>query len=284
MNNIKLLVAHHKPALVIESDVYKPLHVGRDCSSMDLHIEGDNSGDNISKLNPIFCEMTAVYWGWKNLDADYVGLCHYRRYFTFRNKMWIKNVIMYWRHRLLSNWLQPGKYTYSYETKQFIISDEEKLKRETTEFQEKCRLLLKDDSDVDAIVPSPHVFPCVNVRQFFDRLCRDHISLLENIVKKNNPDFYRYLDLCLKSHTLYAANMFVFKKKVFDNYCQTIFPVLFEHIEAVKQTGWCNDPEKEKCYSRLSGYLSELLTSSYILKLLSEDNNKVIFANTVMFA
>lgn len=43
----------------------------------------DNTGDNISSLNPNRCEMTAHYWVWKNrLEGstdDYVGICHYRR-------------------------------------------------------------------------------------------------------------------------------------------------------------------------------------------------------------
>ena len=43
----------------------------------------DNTGDNISALNPNRCEMTAHYWVWKNrLEGsthNYVGICHYRR-------------------------------------------------------------------------------------------------------------------------------------------------------------------------------------------------------------
>lgn len=29
--------------------------------------------------------MTAIYWAWKNLKADYIGLVHYRRYLGMKH-------------------------------------------------------------------------------------------------------------------------------------------------------------------------------------------------------
>jgi len=43
----------------------------------------DNAGDNISHLNNYYCELTAQYWAWKNLQTDFVGFYHYRRYLNF---------------------------------------------------------------------------------------------------------------------------------------------------------------------------------------------------------
>lgn len=48
----------------------------------------DDEGDNISEKNPNYCELTGLYWIWKHVQDDYVGIVHYRRYFsnTFGNR------------------------------------------------------------------------------------------------------------------------------------------------------------------------------------------------------
>ena len=79
--NIKLIVAAHKAYRMPEDPMYLPLHVGKAGKDLDLGYQGDNTGENISEKNATFCELTGLYWAWKNLDADYVGLSHYRRHF-----------------------------------------------------------------------------------------------------------------------------------------------------------------------------------------------------------
>lgn len=66
-----------------DADCCLPVEVGAALHAE--HIDGaqrDDDGENISAENRSFCELTAAYWAWKNLDADYIGLCHYRRFFT----------------------------------------------------------------------------------------------------------------------------------------------------------------------------------------------------------
>lgn len=87
MTNKKLmiLVASHKPDKVYADNVYTPIHVGRAISKYKDEMSdmiGDDAGDNISEKNGAYCELTAIYWAWKNLkDVEYIGLAHYRRYF-----------------------------------------------------------------------------------------------------------------------------------------------------------------------------------------------------------
>ncbi|CUR57643.1 putative capsular biosynthesis protein [metagenome] len=79
---ISILVATHKRAEMPKDDAYLPIHVGHALSDGGLGIQADDDGPNISSLNRTYCELTAVYWAWQNLDADIYGLTHYRRYFA----------------------------------------------------------------------------------------------------------------------------------------------------------------------------------------------------------
>src|SRR5699024_11820341 len=35
--------------------------------------------------NDRYSELTALYWAWKHVDAEYIGLAHYRRHFGGKN-------------------------------------------------------------------------------------------------------------------------------------------------------------------------------------------------------
>lgn len=84
MKKVGIFVVAHKPVDVLAEDLI-PIHVGRASSDFKEEMAGmigDDTGENISAKNPQYCEMTAHYWIWKNVrDTDYVGVCHYRRYF-----------------------------------------------------------------------------------------------------------------------------------------------------------------------------------------------------------
>ncbi len=92
MSVIKIIVATHKNFIMPQDkELYLPVHVGCE-GKKDLGFQGDNTGDNISVLNPYYCELTGLYWAWKNLECDYLGLAHYRRYFTKMTKKYKESI------------------------------------------------------------------------------------------------------------------------------------------------------------------------------------------------
>ena len=85
-HTLRIYVVSHKPCSIPSDDAMTPIHVGRAVSPYKDEMswmQGDDIGDNISSKNGSYCEMTAHYWIWKNVhDTEYVGICHYRRFFA----------------------------------------------------------------------------------------------------------------------------------------------------------------------------------------------------------
>ena len=81
MANIKIFVCCHQPTEIPNHPLLVPTQVG--AALADSHFPGffyDDTDDNISLKNRSYCELTAQYWAWKNINADYYGFFHYRRY------------------------------------------------------------------------------------------------------------------------------------------------------------------------------------------------------------
>lgn len=82
---VKIIVAAHKPYTMPADKMYFPIHVGA-AGKESIGYQRDDEGENISNFNEYFCELTGLYWAWKNLQEDYIGLVHYRRHFAIKGK------------------------------------------------------------------------------------------------------------------------------------------------------------------------------------------------------
>ena len=77
----EIYVVSHKNMKMPNESIYVPVQVGTNKENFK-GFERDNTGFNISKKNPNYCELTVQYWAWKNRAADAKGIVHYRRYFS----------------------------------------------------------------------------------------------------------------------------------------------------------------------------------------------------------
>ena len=118
---IKVIIAAHKEYRMPQDEMYLPLHVGSALHDYDLAYQRDDEGENISLKNPSYCELTGLYWAWKNLEEDYIGLVHYRRHFGIskKNKDPFENILKYEEIRPLlyrTALFVPKKRNYYIET------------------------------------------------------------------------------------------------------------------------------------------------------------------------
>lgn len=117
MPEIKIVVATHVDCGNSWEAPYIPLWMGAALKKKEAPPEGyasDNTGENISKKNKNYCELTGLYWAWKNLEADYIGLVHYRRLFAEGHRVMEEKD--YERYIPLYRILLPRKRRYYIET------------------------------------------------------------------------------------------------------------------------------------------------------------------------
>lgn len=188
--DIKILVATHKSYWMPEDDVYLPLHVGKE-GKQELGYVGDNTGDNISKKNANFCELTGLYWAWKNFQCDYIGLCHYRRYFG------------------------SGSYGKSVESKHKAIF-----------YRQDYEALLKQ---YDVILPKKRNYYIETVRSQYEHAHNKRdLDECERIIAEKYPEYSEAFTTVMGRRKLHILNMFAMKKELFDEYCAWLFDILFE--------------------------------------------------------
>jgi len=193
---VKVIIAAHKKYKMPNDSMYIPVQVGA-YEKESIGYQRDDEGENISSLNPYFCELTGLYWAWKNLDSDYIGLAHYRRHFSFHPhyknkwdailKKWeIENDLGHVRIFV------PKKRRYWIET---LYS---------------------------------HYAHTHYINQ---------LDQTRKIIKEKYPNYARSFDIAVKRRWGYMFNMMIMEKQLFDDYCEWLFDILFILREELGEEG-----------------------------------------------
>lgn len=282
MSRIKILVCCHKPSAIPDDPMYLPVQVGKEIAKQDLGIQGDNEPDSddvrrISRLNPVYCEMTAMYWAWKNIrklypDVRYVGLCHYRRYFNANDGKGKDLVIPALKKVRESIRILAGRVR-----KITIYEPLENIKSiHDRRFRNSNRKLKEIILANEMVYTKPVNVLTGNVGMLFGIIGRTYLELLEEIIASEYSDYRNLYKTVISNNEIISSNMLVLKTDYLDDYCGFVFGVLNRHLELVRERGICNDPEKEGAYARVSGYLAEILTHLYISKKKNEIKSEAV--------
>lgn len=176
-------------------------------------IDQKHEGDNIDFLNPWYCELTGLYYLWKHVNDDIVGLEHYRRYFVNdKNQLLSEKEI---RDALLHYDVLCIKST-GYSAKRPVI----------TWFKQNNKL--------------------VDITKFL--LFAKHYVGIE---------YYTECWKILNGDHHAMCNMFICKKTLIDEYCEFIFDLTANYMEAEKYFG--RDLPK-----RILGYFTEFLFEAWL--------------------
>ena len=184
---VKIVVATHKKYWMPSDSMYLPVHVGA-AGKDSIGYQRDDEGDNISQKNANYCELTGLYWAWKNIDADYIGLAHYRRHF--------------------SNGKRFG------DKKEKVIGQEDlegKLK----------------ETDIILPNPRNYWIE-TNYSQYAHAHHAVDLDTTREILSEKYPEYIAAWDSSMKKTVGHRFNMFIMKKELFDEYCEWLFDILFE--------------------------------------------------------
>ena len=220
MKKIKVIIAAHKDFQMPKDNMYIPLHVGAEGKGRLDFKEKDNTGDNISNKNAYFCELTGLYWAWKNLDADYIGLVHYRRHFSMNKKT-------------------PKKL-------------EEKLNSVLT-LEQADKILDK----TDIILPNLRKYYIENLYSHYEHTMHvEPLNITRDIISEKYPEYMVEFDKLHKRTSAHMFNMFIMKKEKLDEYCKWLFDILFELEHRVDASKY--DKFHSRFYGRVSELLLDI--------------------------
>ncbi|MCF0228504.1 MAG: DUF4422 domain-containing protein [Parasporobacterium sp.] len=185
--DIKVLIASHREYKMPSDPMYVPVFVGAALHDADIKgFERDDSGDNISLKNPYYCELTALYWGWKNLDCDYMGLVHYRRHFM----------------------KEPCRFSW-----------EKILDREDAEN------IFRSGIDVILPGKRHYIIETLYSHYKHSHHPED-LQTAEYVISRDFPEYREDFLNVMKSRSAHMFNMCIMKKEILDQYCRWLFEVL----------------------------------------------------------
>lgn len=221
----KIIVCAHKQDFMASNDIYMPLQVGKALSDVDLKVQGDDDGENISKKNSCYCELTGLYWAWKNLkEVDYIGLAHYRRYFNLKNT------------------------SYSvYSIENFVSSG-------ITDVDPVTAL-----GDYDIILPEPAYLDHSVADAYIYAHVIEDFYIMNRVILNHYPEYEQTIkDFVFRGNRWIAFNMFFTSYVIFKDYCEWLFPILQEIETHVRLSGY-------KFQQRIFGFMSEILLPLYCI-------------------
>ena len=249
---IKIAVACHKPCVLPENDLYLPIHVGAALSSYNLGIQRDDEGENISKKNKQYCELTAQYWIWKNVEADYYGLCHYRRYFSFSDLNFKKNE----RNQIIAYAIdEENKKKYGLENSELMRKEIESNDIIVPELQNLSNLFTPRKTN------KPNTVYQHWIQHHRDLIMKEDLDEMLRILESISPEIGDCIWEYLNGYHFLGFNCFILRKDLFNELCELEFQVLSELEKRVNLEKYSTN------LARIYGFMGEIISSIYLYYL-----------------
>lgn len=238
---LQLYTVTHKPFFMPAHEYLRRVWVGNNKPAGPAKDLRDDTGENISHLNEFFCELTVLYWVWKNIKmqpGDLWGLCHYRRFFTDKsrplsfstfplNRQASEKEILHYVHASLDN---------------TIIS---KLQGNDVLLTYPVNVSLKRKVHISIY------------EQYLLEHSKEEWELLQTVIEEKYPVYIPSLLALSQQTRMCVGNMMIARPAIWNDYLPWLFDILMEVHRRMKYTG-------DTYQRRAVAFIAERLMNLYV--------------------
>lgn len=198
-HKMQMYIVTHKAFFPPREVGYIPIQAGKYGKASLGYLE-DSSGDNISFLNPYLNECTVLYWLWKNVSCEFIGMEHYRRFFL--------------RNGLISRENLIDQETVN----EIFCSYDIILVNEFSFYPETVGKSVMLDTD--------------------EALYHKAYDLVKNLILQRQPQYIKAFEYVMSEYGFYKANMFITRKRIMDEYCTWLFSFILDAAKQLNVDGY----------------------------------------------
>lgn len=230
---VSIYSAYHKLSPRVSSKSIKPIHVGAALAKASLAgMLSDNTGDNISDKNGSFCELTALYWAWKNdRDSDFIGLMHYRRLLDVAGEIDSGPAEAYVGAVDIDSWTARAEAWMEAELDNW-----------------------------DIVLPRLHEMGVSVENNYLAGHHKEDFDKMRKVIAADHPAYLDAFNTAAKSTDMRLGNIALMRREVFVRYCAWLFDILLK-VDAADIDRSNYSPYQ----SRYIGFLAERLMTAFIL-------------------
>lgn len=184
-----VVAAHRKFDPPKLDDCYHIIKSGSYYEKIDGYI-CDDEGENLSVYQPILCELSSLYYAYKNRTYDILGLNHYRRYFLDKKTK-----------RILGN---------------------EKIEELLNEYD----VILPPKKRYYVVTPTQHFIYGLHHNKKTTPLRKKYVNDLKNAIRERFPEYYLDSKRTFSKKSAHLKNMFIMKEPYASEFCNFMFETL----------------------------------------------------------
>lgn len=261
MAKIEILISCHKDTDAVRNAALHTIEVGSALRGQHFATDyRDDGGKNISQQNPFYCELTTQYWAWKNLDADYYGFFHYRRYLSFRK--------LPQKHDPYGNLLEPY---IGDETVEKLGLGAENIEKLVTQYD----FILPEEKNTRSMPGMGK-----NMRSQYlasGYLHEEDLDIMMAVLREKSPEMVPIAESYEAGHKTWFNNMFIAKKEIFQAYSAWLFDILDACCQRMNMADYSVEA------LRTPGHLAERLLNIYFRYLIGQKKYRYTTLQTVVF-